>query len=167
MNDKFSYTGVVTLVERVNNKIVSKRYYNNGENRLFEAYARALSGQPITNYIPQYINIFDSDDNQVNTNPIPVIVNYKDTDTDGGNYGVPYTRVSVIILKNMINIKTSNSETETEGEKIKLYSSSTANEDTLLASTNINGILGTINGMASGVQLIVLWDLYVKNGGNE
>lgn len=162
MNNKFSYNGVVTLIERVNNKTVSKKYYNNGTETLFEAYARALSGQSINNFIPQYINMYsvsvdDGRETLITNNPIPVMVSYKEKNTDGGEYDVPYIRISVVILKSMVNL------TNNDPIRLKLCCSSNRTNDKELAVVDIPNLATTISPMSTGVQLILLWDLYVSN----
>ena len=160
MNSNFSYNGVVTIVERVNNKTVSRKCYNHGTSRLFEAYSRALAGQPINNYIPQYIAITDVNGNNILNQAIPIIISYKDINEDGGDYGVPYNRISTVLLKSMF------SNIPIDKWKLKLKNSNNLNSDTdILAevTTPDDTLSKSVDNMASSVQLTLLWDLYVSN----
>ena len=169
MNEKLSYNGIVTLVHRVNNRIVSKKYYNNGTNNLFEAYARALCGQSIDRFIPKHLDVGTGSGKTFtsivkNEVSIPVTITYKDSGSDGGEYAdidgtaVPYCRVSVVLFPDMFT-KVANTDTLT----IVLKSE----KDLALAEVDVGGLSAAINDTTSGIQLLLLWDLYVTNGGTK
>ena len=157
MNEKLTYNGVVTLIHRLNNQIVSKKYYNNGTSHLFEAYTRALCGQSIQNFIPKRINVVRSDSSSavIPGVTIPILLSYKDADTDGADYGQPYCRVSINLLSSMFDSSLRN------GEQLKVQLISTGGM--VLAEVMVDGLAGAINSASAGIQLIMLWDLYVDN----
>lgn len=180
MTNKFSYSGRVTLIHKIGDKAVSKSYHNRGEQGLFEAYARAISGQDISKFIPKYIRIFtkeslgpDNNSNvetnygiEVTKNPIPVSVVYKDdayntTSNDGNtnqDYSGPFARVSGIITKSMIN-----SDIKDGTAVLELYSSKVVSSDTKLATIEIDNLFADVSTMSSGAHYIILWDLFVQN----
>ena len=173
MDSNSIYSGVVTLLSRVGNKTVATKHYNHGTNRLFEAYARALAGQSINNYIPRYIHVFgEYNGNEIGVckTPIPLLVSYKSADADGGNYGAPYLRTSTVLTKGMLkDISSGWGDTFV----LRLYNAVNpidATEpatDTMLAEVSIEGLKEAISNMTPGVQLILLWDLYVTNKPDE
>lgn len=182
MTNKFSYNGIVTLVYKIGEKAVSKSYHNKGEHSLFEAYARAISGQNVSQFTPKYIRVFtaveiedEGAQNVVTTygeeatkNPIPVSVVYMDgtdatkLDTRGTDYEYvgPYARVSGIITKNMVN-----SGITTGSAVLELLSSKETTSDSKLATIVIENFFDDIKTMSSGAHFIILWDLYVQNDG--
>lgn len=156
--DNYSYNGCVQIVQTFNGSTTIDKHYNNGTKRLFEAYARALTGLNISNFVPKYITL-NIGDTPISSTSIPVIVTYKDADTDGGNYGVPYTRVTAVVLASMID---SNSIKDVNDICLKLYSSSTSDNDEL-ALVNVEGLGEVLGSITSGVQVAIMWDLYVSN----
>ncbi len=168
MNNSFSYNGVVTLVQRVDGKEVSKTYHNNGTEQLFELFARAMVGQTVTEMSPTHIDVLIKDDktnkfNSVLKNKISIITSYKNKDSDGGLYGVPYCRISLVLLKNMFN-----TELFKRDDSLTLELKSSYNDDVItLAYVNVNGMAKTILDMSPAIQLILLWDLYITNPQNE
>lgn len=172
MTDKLSYNGLVTLIHRVNNTIVSKKYYNSGTNNLFEAYARALCGQSISRFIPNHIDVGTVDKGDKGTFSsvvkngvtIPITLTYKDGGIDGGVYldtddttSVPYCRVSAVLFPEMFDNKLQSTDT--------LHIALKSDSDTILAEVNVDGLAEAITYTTSGIQLLLLWDLYVTNGG--
>ena len=157
MHNKFAYQGTVTLVTRINNQIISKKYYNNGTEYLFEAYARAISNQPINSFIPTKLDIGINGSTFTSKlrNKLDVVVNYQAKDTDGGDYGVSYTRISVVITKDAF-LSTSDADVLT----LRLESSTGVPLAHVLMDADFNN---TIKSMSQGVQLILLWDLYITN----
>jgi hypothetical protein len=169
MNEKLSYNGLVTLLHRVNNNIVSQKYYNSGTKHLFEAYARALCGQSISRFIPRHLDVGIIKDGTFNTKvkngvTIPVTVTYKDGGIDGGNYTdkdgktmVPYCRVSAVLFPDMF-------DGVTEGDTLTIALMA---DEVSLAEVTVDGLSDAINDTSAGIQLLLLWDLYVTNGGSE
>jgi hypothetical protein len=173
MNDRFSYSGVVTLIHKVAGKTISKEYHNSGSQRLFEAYARALSGQDISDFIPRCVRIYNvrqvPENGVVNTykseatkNSIPIMVTYRSGEEDGATIKRPHTRVTGIFQKNMIDDSTPNGNGE-----IQLYSSKTDLSGRELASLEIPSLINDIKSMTDGAQYILVWDLYVENDTNN
>lgn len=166
MNERLVYNGVVTLIQKFKDRVVSKRYHNSGENHLFEAYARALCGQTINSFIPKFIDVgVVSDGGEFQSVvksgvTIPVLASYKSANTDGGNYGVPYCRVSVTMLSNMFD------GVETDSE-LHLQLKSSHTNDNILATVMVNELSSAITSTTSGIQLILLWDLYITNENSE
>jgi hypothetical protein len=170
MNEKLLYNGVVTLIHKVGNRVTSKKYYNNGTNRLFEAYARALCGQSINNFTPKYVDIGKMETIGItNTETqfssvikdnidIPVFTTYKDVDIDGGEYGVPYCRVNIMLSHNMFN-----SEVLEGTTTLTLKLKSSTDDESVLATTEVANLSSDIISATNGTQLIVLWDLYINN----
>jgi hypothetical protein len=176
MNDSIVYNGVVTLIHRVNNKVVSKRCYNSGTINLFEAFIRAICGQSIDRFQPKKIDIGFMEEGEFvskvkNGVDIPVVVTYKDAGTDGGNYEspfgqhslkVPYCRVSVALFTDMMqNVQSLGSNENALTVVLK------SSNDDILASVNVEGLVEALTAATSGVQLLLLWDLYVTNGGSN
>ena len=163
---------MVTLIQRVNNRVVSKKYHNKGEYRLFEAYARALSGQSISRFIPKQLDagIVSVDGNTHeevfstkvrNGVTIPVLTSYKEGGTDGGDYkdggvSVPYCRVSVTLFSDMFDL----SDVD-EGDTLRIRLKSSNNN--VLAGVDVPGLAKAVKDTSSGIQLLLLWDLYVTN----
>lgn len=157
LHNNYSYNGCVQIIQTLNGSTTIDKYYNNGTNILFEAYARALTGLNIRDFVPNYIELY-KEGKKISHISIPVIVTYKDKDTDGGNYGVPYTRVTAVVLNSMVSTDES---TGNDIMTLKLYSSAS---DTELASVPVTGLYGILQGITSGVQVSIMWDLYVSNG---
>jgi hypothetical protein len=163
MNSSFSYNGVVTLVTKVGDKTKIQKFHNNGTDKLFEAYARALAGQSIHSLLPSHLNLGIVSGETFNStlgNRVPVTVTYVsateiayDVSYD---YGVPYTRVSTILTKNMM--------------KDSINGDLTARLETpdgnVLAEVLIPGLGDTLKNIGRGIQLILLWDLYIVNDKN-
>ena len=167
LHNRYSYNGCVQIIQTLNGSTTIDKYYNNGTNRLFEAYSRALTGLNIRDFVPKYITL-NIGDEEISHIPIPVIVTYKDADTDGGNYGVPYTRVTAVVLNSMVSTDT---PTDNPTVTLKLYSSSSTTSDTELALVDVTGLYNILENITAGVQVSIMWDLYVSNvtsdGGNE
>ena len=171
MNEKLSYSGVVTLLHRVNNKVVYEKHYNNGTLNLFEAYARALCGQSITRFIPKRIDVgLVGDNNVFNTRvkpgvSIPVVIAYKSGGTDGGKYidgkydtDVPYCRVSTTLSADMF-------ENIDSASNLTVILKSAGGLD--IAVVEVSGLAEAINDANAGIQLLLVWDLYVTNSSTE
>lgn len=158
LHNNYSYNGCVQIIQTLNGSTTIDKHYNNGTNRLFEAYARALTGLNIRDFVPNYIELY-KEGKKISHISIPVIVTYKDADTDGGNYGVPYTRVTAVVLSSMVSHEElADNSTVT----LKLYSSSTS--DLELASVDVTGLSDILKNITAGVQVSIMWDLYVSNG---
>jgi hypothetical protein len=164
LHNNYSYNGCVQIIQTLNGSTTIDKHYNNGTNILFEAYSRALTGLNIRDFVPKYITL-SLGDTKISHTSIPVIVTYKEPNTDGGKYGVPYTRVTAVVLNSMVSTDAS---TDNDTVTLKLYSSIS---DTELASVDVTGLYGILQGITSGVQVSIMWDLYVSNpisdGGNE
>lgn len=169
MNDRFSYNGVVTLIHKVGGKIISKEYHNSGSQRLFEAYARALSGQDISDFIPRCVRIYNVSQpsgsgidtiykSEVTKNAIPIMVTYRSGEDEGDIIKRPHTRVTGVIQKNMID-----SSISSDNGEIQLYSSKTDLAGKELASLEVPSLITDIKSMTAGTQYILVWDLYVEN----
>lgn len=159
MNNLFSYNGIVTVATQINNKIISRtKYHNTGTKKLFEAYARALSGQPIPSLIPSYIDMGNGE-HSILKNKLPITVTYmggQDNVYDVSyDYDSPFTRVSAILTKNMMATAT----TIPENVIAKLETT----DGTVLAEVELLTLGNTIKNLGNGIQLILLWDLYVVN----
>lgn len=157
--DNYSYNGCVQIVQTFNGSTTIDKHYNNGTKILFEAYAKALAGLSIRDFVPKYITL-NIGDNPISSTPIPVIVTYKDADTDGGNYKVPYTRVTAVVLKSMVS---TDSLTDDSTVTLKLYSSSPSDK-TELALVDVEKFSNVLKNITPGVQVSIMWDLYVSNG---
>ena len=158
MNSELTYVGSVSLMLKNGNNILRKMYYNNGTNELFEAYARALSGQPIQSFIPSYIEIV-KDNKSIVKHLIPVTTTYVAPDTPDK---APCTRVSALINRHMFDDITG------ESHYLRLLSFG-ENE---LAKVRLVGFNEILKGLSPGVQIMISWDLYIQNkpggnGGNE
>lgn len=163
MNDLFSYTGIVTVVTQINNKPISKtKFHNTGTKKLFEAYARALSGQPIQSLIPAHIDIgkeeglkFDS----ILKNKIPATVTYvagqENVYDVAYEYDSPFTRVSTVLTKNMVDTS--------KGVPNNVLARLETADGTTLAEVELSNLGNTMKTLGIGIQLIILWDLYVVN----
>lgn len=172
MTNSLSYSGVVTLIKKVAGKTLSRTFYNNGTNRLFEAYARAISGQNIDKFIPQYVRVYETYSQEHNgeivevkeertRNPIPIVINYMSDNDSEANFDVPYARISVVILKNMIDLPTNlNSE---HWATLELYSSSVGGDATKLAAVTVDDLLESVKEMTGGAQILIQWDLCILN----
>lgn len=171
MNEKLSYSGVVTIIHRVNNKIVSEKHYNNGTINLFEAYARALCGQSIDRFIPKRLDVGIVNSGTFATKvksgvTIPVLTTYKSGGTDGGEYqdgkytevNVPYCRVSTTLATDMF-------ENIDEASELTVILKSASDLD--IAEVNVDGLASAIKDASSGIQLLLVWDLYVTNTPTE
>ena len=165
LHDNYSYNGCVQIVQTFNGSTTIDKHYNNGTKRLFEAYARALTGLNISEFVPKYITL-NIGDTLISHIPIPVIVTYKDTNTDGGKYKVPYTRVTAVVLQSMVS---TNLLTDSSTVTLKLHSSSASESE--LAEVDVAGLSDILKDITSGVQVAIVWDLYVSNsksdGGNK
>lgn len=164
MDSILSYNGVVTVISRVNGKVTSQKQYNSGTDKLFEAYARALSGQPIQSFIPTYVDLGTGDGDffkSVLKNKVPITVTYvSKTETVydvSYDYPSPFTRISATFTKHM----TDNSPTPDLIGRLE-----TSNGD-VLATVEIKGLGNSLSKLGSGTQLILLWDLYVTNDSEE
>lgn len=171
MNSSLSYNGIVTIVTKMGDKIVNKRYHNNGTTLLFELYARALAGQGVSRILPSYIDFgtVQSDGTTYESgikNSAPVIVTYVDK-VNGAAAEYPYnkvpvTRVEAIVTKNMFEVgKLSGLNT------VQLRT----HDGRVLAQVSVANIGASIQTIPAGAQMIVVWDLYVDNnsstdGGN-
>jgi hypothetical protein len=168
MNDSFSYKGVVTVAPMVGGRIVSQKYYNSGTSHLFEAYAKALAGYSIEGFIPYSIDLcvasadtLEASDvghlASVLTAPVPVTLTYHSGTSvvydKAYNYGSPFTRAQILLTKNDVDFIV--------GDDLIARLMSSSNKT--LAYVEIPGLGKTLKGMGAGIQLILLWDLYVTN----
>lgn len=158
MNNFFSYNGVVTLSTRVNGKTINKTHYNSGSTTLFEAYARALAGQNISSFLPKSIDMKKPDNSSILRSAVDVLAAYKPMNSDGANYGVPYVRLSAVLSKNAFVSGVSGIP---ENTAITLILNSMSGAS--LATVESAEILEDIKSLATGVQMILSWDLYVTN----
>lgn len=157
MNNCFSYNGIVTLSTRVNGKTINKTHYNSGSTTLFEAYARTLAGQNISSFLPKSIDM-KADDDSILRSAVDVLAAYKPMNSDGANYGVPYVRLSAVLSKNAF---VSDVRDVPDGTMITLILNSMSGAS--LATVKSAEILEDIKSLATGVQMILSWDLYVTN----
>ena len=172
MNNVSQYYGVVTLELFTKNKRnILSRQLNEGTINLFSAYAAALTGQNISNLIPNTIDIgslsttpdnkldLSSFESALNTSGALASVVYVSDTTDESyiKYGVPYTRVTASFTSLMIgnNIK------DNQYLVLKSYSNK------ILATIPVNEEISNIlNELTAGSQFIIIWDLYVTNKTN-
>lgn len=150
MTNNFTYNGKVTLRIKHKDKILIERLVNNGTNDLFKAYAMALAGQDITQFLPTYIDVVDNNSiSCLTTNGVSVNTIY------GANEelynGVPYTRVSANITGAII--------ANTSVSRLKLR----ALNGLELASVDISALSNIFGAISSGTQLLIVWDLYITN----
>ena len=172
MNENLSYNGAITLIHRFNNKEVSRKFYNKGTINLFEAYARAMCGQSISRFLPSTLDVGSIQEGEFITKikngvTIPVLTTYKSEGTDGGVYKdnpndnssptVPYCRVSATLFSDMFNAIS-------ESEQLIIVLKS--RDGNSLAEVNVSGLSEAIAQASSTIQLVLLWDLYITNGGN-
>ena len=171
MNSNFGYTGKVTFKSIFKGRTISTQYFNNGTSLLFEAYARALSGQNISEVLPAYLNIYYTKDTETHSflrnSKGAGVVRTVDRDEDGKLL----TRLSVSIIRDMMDIddlETSN------GVSVELQLLTD-----ILPTTGAQGVLATVDvdnpeefttsmlETPYGIQFIIVWDLYVDNINKE
>lgn len=172
MNIVMSYNGVVTMTTKRMGKEITTKYLNSGTNTLFEAYARALAGQPINDILPTYmdlgIEIDEGGDATVRYQSaikerIPVVVTYVSPNSlvsgsHGYDYGVPFTRVEAVLNRNMF----SNANGVNTIKLLGGFKSDYAE----LAKITINPDIKPEE-LLSGTQIIIVWDLFVKNKSSQ
>lgn len=173
MNNVSQYYGVVTLelLSKNKRKLLS-RQLNEGTINLFSAYAAALTGQNISNLVPNTVDIggFSEDANGKiilnsfesvlnTTGALASVVYVSDTEDESyKSYGVPFTRVTTSITSLMIVTDVTNDDYLV----LKSYSNK------ILATIKISDELAILlNELSDGSQFIVIWDLYVTNKSNE
>lgn len=159
MKDKLVYTGVATLIRRVDGKTTYNKCYNNGTNELFELYARALVGHNISSLLPYSLDLMVKGTsklrNTIYVNPLYVPVP-KLKDESINPYNVPFARMEALITRDMID----NIPQNTDEAELCLKSK----QNNKLASITVNKeFLTNLTTTAPGVQLILVWDLYVDN----
>lgn len=164
MNSNFEYIGKVTLKMLHKGKTICTQHLNSGTDSLFKAYAKALSGQDITSYLPSYINIGFEDGDEFtsllrNTGGISVVRTYTEQP-------IPSTRITITLTSSMFN---TNAPAGTDKLQLRLLNkrSSTLSEYTLAkvtlddnATSTFKQVLGS---SPSGTQIIIVWDLCVEN----
>ena len=169
MDNVSQYYGVVTLELLTKNKRhLLSRQLNEGTINLFSAYAAALTGQNISNLIPNTIDIgslntttdneldLNSFESALNTSGALASVVYVSDTTDESykKYKVPYTRVTASFTSPMMG----NSIKENHYLVLKSYSNK------ILATIPVNQEISSIlNDLTPGSQFIIIWDLYVTN----
>ena len=162
MNDELYYTGIINVNSKFKDKVITRKYYNNGTNKLFEIYARALSGQNVESMIPYYIDVEDSSGKSQLNSPVPVVVIYNDG--SGYDYGTsssnnPFTRVEALMTKQMLHQDVINSADSSEISKFVLK---TINNETL-AFSDVENFVSSVKNLVSGTQMIITWDLFITN----
>lgn len=154
-NNSLTYHGVVTIDVVTRNGITIKRKtLNNGTDKLFLMFAKAVSNADFSDLLPRYIDIVDSQNKSLTNNIIPNITYDESKNVDGNYvpYGVPFARVSATILHNMIG----------SGAPDRLVLKSNSN-DTLAFVSLGDDIKTSLNNLSNGTQFIVVWDLYITN----
>ena len=156
MKDKLIYTGIATLIRRVDGNTTYSKYYNNGTNKLFELYARALAGQNISSLLPYSLDFTIKDVSKLRNNVyISSIYNPHSEDTSINPYGVPFTRIEALFTRDMFDIPS-----DAKSAKLNLKS----RQDNILATIEVDeDFIKNIISTSPGVQLILVWDLYVNN----
>lgn len=163
MNSNFGYIGRVTLKTICNGKVTSTDYYNSGTADLFRGYAMAMAGQDITNWLPSYIDV-----GLINTSTkeftsvlrnhggVSVVRTFIE-DTDG-----PCTRITATLTNDMLY--------NNVGEGTMQFRLMSPTDKNILAELNLTEsasatLKETLENIPNGTQLIILWDLCVKNQG--
>ena len=166
MDNKFNYTGKVTVKSIFRDKVISTQHYNSGTIELFQVYAKALTGQSITNFLPSYIDVEVSKDGGnsynsclVSDKGVSVVRSYVDLPS-------PCARFTTTLTNDMFN---SNTFQNLSAMRFCLKTSPlpVSREQQVLAKISIdlsdNDSPFESNGIPSGTQIIIVWDLYVEN----
>lgn len=166
MNSNFDYVGRVIIKTLYKGREVCSQHFNSGTDDLFRAYAMALSGQSISNYLPSYINIgyknVDTFSSILrNEKGVSVVRTFVSEELDGKTRSC--TRITLTLDSNMFNTTTSNDDLTVRllGPNVP-NSNNVVLAEVVLNDTDKDSFLTTINSTPSGTQLIIVWDLYVK-----
>ena len=163
MNSNFSYTGKVTVKSIFKDRVITSQHFNNGTVDLFQTYAKALSGQDITDFLPSYIDVEVFNGSTYDTcmrsqTGVSVVRSYVDGES-------PCARFTTTMTNSMFNTSKIQSTTPI---RLCLKTSPLPfkeGQQQVLATidTGLDGLPTIIKDSPTGTQIIIVWDLYVDN----
>ena len=159
MLDKLNYTGNVSITKVSKGKKLSTKFYNNGTDLLFKAYAMALQGQDISYLLPAYVDIKSGGEtgtsilNSSGVSVVRSVLLEEESNPDNITVGteVPCTRISATLTAANIS---------DGGGSQNLCLTLETKSRGLLAYTFIDS---SIIDITTGTQLFIVWDLYISN----
>ena len=171
MNDEFRYSGKVTIKSIWQDRIVHSQHFNNGTELLFKAYSMAMAGYDITELLPSFINVGYISDNKfesvmTNEDGVSVTRTYTNARINESDEPRPITRVTTTFTRNMFNNKLSGNSNSLRLHLDTLVKNSDGNNTLAqieLSDDESNTFRNLISNSSPGTQIIIVWDLYIRN----
>lgn len=164
MNTSLTYTGRVDIKLKIRNKIIGMEKHNEGDEWLFKAFAKFVTGNSNTEGdIPKYLDIRESNAGgwvSILTTPVELTRRYFDNDSNYGWTGILHGSIAYENLLSTIP------DTSTGNYRIYLISGYDTDPGQVgqyhdLAHTDISAV--ALSNIAPGVQLLVDWNMSISN----
>ena len=149
-DESLTYKGEITLTVTHGNKVIrSLRRKNTGKGPLFQYLMYCLTGTLYPNQAPKYLRVFNSDNNEITTQAIPVTGLPSYAFNDSGASATLTFNLSSTIFTQLTDLK-----------KFRMYSQDNVRD---ISNYSAEVVLETAETLTDGSNLIVAWKMTLSN----